>query len=186
MRLALILACCLPLFCAAQTDTSSSKTTGFRTEKRTDLALGYNFYFGKKEEDDTSSRQYHLLEIGLWRSRFYFHRHWGGFACHAASEVGLGTQKLLVAPKIGGFLAVGPLILGNDFALYTDFSESSLRWIPYFGIGANRFKLTINPHVVLSNKDFLANRFPAGQMHFSFALINIHRKRIDFAGANAH
>jgi hypothetical protein len=145
--------------------------------KKADLALGYNFYFGKKEASDTSSQKFHFLEIGVWQSKFYFHRHWGGFACYAASEIGLDTRKFVIVPKIGGFMAIGPLVLGNDFALYTDFSAYSMRWVPYFGLGDNRFKLTINPHITLSKKDFLNSQFPIGHLHFSCALINLQRKK---------
>ncbi|GAB4497935.1 MAG: hypothetical protein OHK0019_32450 [Saprospiraceae bacterium] len=180
MRHILIFAFCLPVFCTAQTDSLPHRIPGFYTEKRVDVALGYNFYFGKKDNNDSVSRKYHFLELGIWRSRFFFHRHWGGFAYYAASEVGLNTKKLVIAPKIGAFLAYGPVILGNDFSLYTDFSESSLRWIPYFGLGGNRFKLTINPHVTLSNKDFFENRLPSGHLHLSYALINFYRKKTDW------
>ncbi|MBV6442673.1 MAG: hypothetical protein DYG98_05625 [Haliscomenobacteraceae bacterium CHB4] len=177
MRVVLFFTFGLPIFCVAQTDTFLQKAISFYTEKRTDMTLGYNFYFGKRDEGDTTTRKFHFVEIGIWRTRFYFHRHWGGFGCYAMSEIGLNTKKWVIAPKIGGFMAIGPIILGNDFSIYTDFSEGSLHWIPYFGIGTNRFKLTINPHVVLSNKDFLEKRLPAGHVHFSYAMLNLHRKR---------
>jgi len=177
MRAILILSFCLPLFCAAQTDSLPRHHPSFYTDKRVDLAIGYNFYFGKKDKEDTTSRKFHFFEIGVWRTKFFITRHWGGFGCYAASEVGLNTKKFVIGPKIGGFLAYGPIILGNDFSVYTDFSEGSLRWIPYFGIGTNRFKLTISPHVVLSNKNFLKSRFPYGHLNLSYALINLHRQK---------
>lgn len=181
MRAILIFSICLPVFCAAQTDSLPNRLPQFYTEKRVDLSIGYNFYFGKKDKNDTTSQKFHFLEIGVWRTSFFFTRHWGGWGYYATSEVGLNTKKLVLGPKIGGFLAYGPIILGNDFCVYSDFSESSLRWIPYFGIGTNRFKLTINPHIVLSNKNFLKSRLPSGHLNLSYALLNLHRKKIGWA-----
>ena len=180
MRIALILSFCLPVFCAAQTDSFPRYHPPFYTDKRADLVVGYNFHFGKKDKDDSTSQRFHFIEIGVWRTKFFVTRHWGGFGCYAMSEFGLNTKKFVMGPKIGGFLAYGPIILGTDFSMYTDFSEGSLRWIPYFGIGTNRFKLTINPHVVLSNKDFLESRLPSGHLNLSCALINLHRKKIEW------
>jgi len=180
MRIAPFFFFCLPIFCAAQTDSLPWRSAAFYTEKRTDLAIGYNFHFGKKDEKDTTSKKFHFLEIGIWRTKFFVTRHWGGFGYYATSEVGLNTKKFVLGPKIGGFLAYGPIIVGNDFSVYTDFSEGSLRWIPYFGVGTNRFKLTINPHVVLSNKNFLESRFPYGHLNLSYTLINLHRQKIEW------
>lgn len=176
MRTALILFFCLPLFCAGQSDFSPQPNPGPGLEKRIDFSIGYNFHFGKKDENDHTSQKFHFLEAGIWRSKYYSYRHNGGWVYYVTSEIGLNTKKLVIGPKIGCFLAWGPFVVGNDLTVYTDFSESTLRWIPYFGLGSNRIKLTINPHFVLTNKHFLESRFPPGHLNLSYALINLHRK----------
>jgi hypothetical protein len=88
------------------------------------------------------------------------------------------TKEWLIGPKIGGFLAYGPLILGSELVLYTDFEEESLRWVPFFGFGSNRLQITVNPHVVLSNKDFFGRRFGLGALSARYALIGLKREKI--------
>lgn len=165
----------LPVCCAAQRD---SFPAGFYTEKRASLALGYNFNFGKATEEDTLKTNFHLLEIGIWQTKFFFARHWGGFGYYGACEVGLNTPKFTIGPKIGAFLALGPILLGNDLTWYTDFGGQSLRWVPYFGVGSNRFKLTINPHVIFTNPKFTGSR--RGHLNLSIAVANFMRKRTPF------
>lgn len=180
MRIALpfLFAICLPAFCPAQTDSAIVRTPGFYTDKRLDIFIGYHFNLMKRDKGDTSARKYHLLEIGLLRTKFLVTRHWGGLGYYMSSEIGLNTKEWLIGPKIGGFLAYGPLILGSELVLYTDFEEESLRWVPFFGFGSNRLQITVNPHVVLSNKDFFGRRFGLGALSARYALIGLKREKI--------
>lgn len=43
---------------------------------------------------------------------------------------------------------------GVEFASYTDFSDANLIFVPMVGFGTNGIKLTINPHILLLNKNF--------------------------------
>lgn len=164
----------LPVFSFAQRD---SIPFHFHTEKRTSLVIGYNFNFGKSDREDTLRTKFHFLEVGIWQTKFFFARHWGGWGYSCSTEIGLNTPRFTLGPKVGAFMAIGPLVVGNDFCWYFNADEQSLRWAPYFGLGTNRFKLTINPHLPITNRAFASSR--GGHLNFSLAVIHFARKRTE-------
>lgn len=148
----------------AQQDSIIDLRHGFY--KRTHLSLGYNFGI----KDSTENKRYHLLEIKFDKLQFDgYHGHSSNW--YLGAEVGLNTDKFLVAPKVGGALSYGPIALGGEVVCYTNFSTSTLRLIPFMGLEFHRLRLSLNPHVSLTNKDFeFLNK---GHLNITYRLIKL-------------
>jgi hypothetical protein len=113
------------------------------------LGLGYN-YVGAQDGE----KAYHFLDLGINRT-IYGGRHGGGFQYGIGTEAGLNTNKFVIGPKVGGVLYFQFIAIGAEVISYTDFDKYSLRFVPIFGLGNEKVRLTFNPHLVLMNKDLL-------------------------------
>ena len=137
--------------------------------KYMNLNLGYNYSFG-----DPNKKNFHLLDIGINKA-IYGGRHGGGFQYGIGTEIGLNTEKFIVGPKISGDINLMGIVLGTELVSYTDFKNWTLRLVPYFGIGGEKGKLTINPHLILTNKDFQ----PINKGLLSLTInLNLNRKKM--------
>ena len=80
---------------------------------------------------------------------FKFHR-----VSKLQTEIGINTSKFTVGPKISGVFYYQFIAFGTELITYTDFDNWTLRLVPFIGIGGEKFKLTVNPHLILTNKNF--------------------------------
>lgn len=129
------------------------KPTRFR---ETALVLGLNRNVGT--EENKGAKDLYFLELSIWRTKYFGGRH-GAFIStyYFANEVGLNTNKFTICPKIGGIFTQAVLLIfsiGAEVGYYTDFNTGSLRFMPSVGIHTHIFKLTAQPHVILTNKNF--------------------------------
>ena len=116
--------------------------------KSLNLEVGYNYSFGQPND-----KEFHLLDLGINKTN-YGGRHGGGYQYGIATEIGLNTHKFIIGPKVSGVFYFQFIALGTELITYTDFNNWTLRFVPFIGIGGERFKLTINPQVILTNKNF--------------------------------
>lgn len=116
--------------------------------KSLNLNLGYNYSFG-----DPNDKNFHLLDIGINKA-MYGGRHGGGYQYGIGTEIGLNTEKFTIDPKISGAINLMGIVIGTELVTYTDFDNWTLRLVPFIGIGGEKGKLTINPHLILTNKNF--------------------------------
>lgn len=112
------------------------------------LSVGYNYSFGNPNDEN-----FHLLDLGINKTR-YGGRHGGGFQYGMGTEIALNTENFIIGPKVNGIIYFQGLAFGAEIITYTDFDNYSLRLVPFIGIGGEKLKLTINPHVILTNRDF--------------------------------
>ncbi|MCC5936174.1 MAG: hypothetical protein JJU34_02725 [Lunatimonas sp.] len=122
------------------------------TFKELGFIAGYNYNF-----EDSNSRNYHLLEFGLIKSTYNNYHHPISSSIYFSNEFGLNTKNFIWGPKAGAYVGFWMFTFGAETIYYSDFHQGSLRLVPYLGIGGHLFKLTINPHLKLINKDFLPN-----------------------------
>ena len=129
---------------------------GFKLQKESSLSLGYTLNF-----EDADSKKFHLMEVRFQKQK-YGGRHPVFTTLSSGLDIGLNTSDLLVGPRVGGIAGFGGFFLGTDLAYYTDLDKGTLRLIPAFGIGFYQIRLSINPHIRLTNRDFEPiNRFQA-------------------------
>ncbi|WP_075340857.1 hypothetical protein [Tenacibaculum agarivorans] len=162
MRVLLTFISCM-IFAVA---SSQNYTRDFSLYKSTNLQLGYGYSFA-----EPNTKDFHLLEVGINKT-VYGGRHGAGFQYGFGTEIGLNTENLIFGPKLSGFLYYGFLTFGVELVTYTDFNQNTLRFVPALGIGGERFKITINPHLILINKSF--QPIDRGMLSFS---INIPLQR---------
>ncbi|REG86024.1 hypothetical protein [Winogradskyella sediminis] len=112
------------------------------------LGVGYSYSFS-----DSNKKDFHLLYIGLNKTN-YGGRHGGGYQYGIGTEIGLNTKKFTIGPKISGTFYFQFIAIGTELITYTDFDQWTLRLVPFIGIGSEKLKLTINPQVILTNKNF--------------------------------
>jgi len=117
---------------------------------------------------DSIDRVNHFLEIGISRS-LYSEPVLTNLNYHFINELKIYPDDFIIGPKIGGYFAFTIFTAGLDLLLYTNFKNSSLRLVPSIGVGTHRFKLSINPHVVLSNSDLL-NVENGGSFSFTISI----------------
>ena len=125
----------------------------FKGYKETALTIGYNYNFGDKV-DGERPKSFHFIELGVWKSNVASGHHPIQAAYYFANDFGLNTGDFVMGPKVGGFLSILVFGIGGELCYYTDFNAGSLRLIPSFGFFTPHFKLTINPHLVLTNNEF--------------------------------
>lgn len=130
----------------------------------TNIETGYSYNFGK-----LNNKNFHLLSIGLNKTT-YGGRHGGGYSYGMGTDIALNTKNFTIAPKVNGFIYYQFIVIGSELAWYTDFKKSSLRYIPIFGIGNAKAKITINPHVILTTKEFDSMNRGAIQLTINFSL----------------
>lgn len=116
--------------------------------KSLNVGVGYSYSFA-----DPYEKNFHLLDIGINQSN-YGGMHGAGYQYGIGTELGLNTESFILGPKISGILYYQFIALGTELVTYTDFDQFTLRLVPFFGIGADVFRLTLNPHVILINSDF--------------------------------
>lgn len=136
--------------------------------KSTNLGIGYNYSFGEHNE-----RNFHLIDIGINQTNFGG-RHGSGLQYGMGTEIGLNTERFVVGPKISGVLYHMGIVIGTELVTYTDFNNWTLRLVPFIGIGGEKGRLTINPHVILTNKKF--RPVNEGLLNFTFNL-NLKSKK---------
>ena len=124
------------------------KEEDYGVYKSLNLGIGYNYSFG-----DPNEKNFHLLDLGINKTR-YGGRHGGGFQYGIGTEIALNTENFIIGPKVNGIIYFQGLAFGAEIITYTNFDNYSLRLVPFIGIGGEKFKLTINPHVILTNRDF--------------------------------
>ena len=112
------------------------------------LETGYAISF------DKDCPTYHLLEIGLNKSR-YGGMHGGGYQYGVGTLIGLNTENFSIAPHINATVYFQGLAFGTELILYTDFHDTSLGFSPFIGFGGGKAKLTFHPNIALINKEFL-------------------------------
>jgi len=61
-------------------------------------------------------------------------------------------------------------VIGSELVVYTDFKQVTFRYIPIFGIGGDKAKLTFNPQVILTNKKIQLIDRGAFQITINFSL----------------
>jgi len=146
----------------------------FKYYKETALTIGYNYNFGDKEEGKRPD-PLHFMELGVWRTNVAEGHHPIVATYYAATDIGLNTRGFVMGPKIGGFVSVMILGLGGELCYYTDFNSGSLRFIPSIGMCTPFFKLTINPHIVITNKDF--QNLNKGHANLTIRIFKIKREK---------
>ena len=83
--------------------------------------------------------------------------------------------KLKIPDKTKGKNCDQFLAFGAELISYTDFNNWTVRFVPFIGIGGEKFKLTINPHVILSNKNFK----PVNSAILNFSMnFSLNRKKV--------
>ena len=139
-------------------------TRDFGMYTYTNFEAGYSYSFA-----EPNSLNFHLLSVGLNKT-VYGGRHGAGYAYGIGTDIGVNTRNFTIAPKINGFFYFHFLVIGSELAAYTDFKQTTLRYIPIFGIGGEKAKLTINPQVILTNKSFEPIDRGAIQLTINFSL----------------
>ncbi|XCF07517.1 hypothetical protein ABI125_06580 [Tamlana crocina] len=124
------------------------KERDYANYKSLNLGVGYSYSFG-----DPNDKNFHLLDIGI-NNTMYGGLHGGGFQYGIGTEIGLNTEKFTIGPKISGLINLMGIAIGTELVTYTDFNNWTLRLVPFFGFSGEKGKLTINPHVILTNKNF--------------------------------
>ncbi|NER15951.1 hypothetical protein [Spongiivirga citrea] len=112
------------------------------------LSIGYQYSFGEPNQ-----KRFHLVDLNYQKS-YSSGIHGSSLNWYIGNEFTVGNSVFLIGPKIGAYLSYGGIVLGSQMVYYTSFREDSLRYVPFFGIGASSFRLTINPHIRLTNTDF--------------------------------
>ena len=146
----------------------------YKQYKESGLTVGYNYNFGDKV-DGQRPEAYHFVELGFWKSSVSMGHHPVCATYYFANDFGLNTDNFTIGPKVGGFLSILILGLGAELCYYTDFVGGSLRLIPSMGILTPLFKLTINPHVIITNKDAL----PLNKGHLNLTIRVFKLKRTE-------
>lgn len=114
----------------------------------TNFETGYSYNF-----KDSGSKDFHLLTLGLNKTR-YGGRHGGGYTYGLSTEIGLNTRNFTIGPKISAMIYYQFIVMGSEFVAYTDFKETTLRYVPIIGIGGPVLRITVHPNVILTNKSF--------------------------------
>ena len=104
-------------------------------------------------DDDRERNDLHLIDLGI-NFMSYGGRHGGGFQYGLGTEIGINTDSFTLGPKITGILYYTFIAIGSELVVYTDFNQTTLRYAPVLGIGGQRFRITINPQLIIFNKDF--------------------------------
>ena len=123
-------------------------------------SLGYNY------SPEKSKKKFHLIEIRIQRQNFGYGRHGGFSSLSSGFDIGINTSSFLIGPRAGVILGFGGICVGTDLAYYTDFKNGTLRLIPMMGFGSDRFRITVNPHVILTNKNYE----PINRGHFNLTI----------------
>ena len=147
----------------------------FKHYKETIFTLGYNYNFDGKQEG-RQPEKFHVFELGLWKSHVSFVHHPFMAAYYLANDFGINTGNLVFGPKIGGFVSITVVGIGGELICYTDLDQSSIRFIPSLGFFTPYFKLTLNPHVILTNKDF--HNFNRGHVNLTIRFLKIKRTNL--------
>ncbi len=140
------------------------------------LHLGYNYNFGGWDAHDIINSRLHLIELGIWQTRYTTHPHPVSMAYYVSNELSLNSSRFVYGPKFGGLISFWLFIVGTELAYYTNFSGGSLRLIPYFGFGTHILKLTIHPHLILTNKQF--GDIHAGHINLTVKLIDFRKRKV--------
>lgn len=141
------------------------------TFKELGFITGYNYNF-----EDSDSKNYHLVEFGIIKSTYSNYYHPVSSSFYFSNELKLNTKDFVWGPKIGAYLGFWMFAIGAEAIYYTDFQKGSFRIAPYLGLGCHQFKLTINPHIKISHKDFLPN---TGNINLTIRPFVLKKRKID-------
>jgi hypothetical protein len=135
-----------------------------KSYKEVAVIVGYNYSSGhSKLQPDMRSQRF--IEAGVWRALVAVRPHPIMFAYYGSTDFGVNNEKFMIGPKFGGFVSMAVIGVGSELAYYTDFHGGSLHYIPQFGLFTRWFKLTVSPHLALTNLDYLPS--------LSFASFNL-------------
>lgn len=136
--------------------------------KATNILIGYNKSFGA-----SGSKDIHIIEAGLNKS-VYGGMHGGGMSYGIGSEFLVNANDFTMAPKINLTMVYQFITFGTELITYTNFNNYSLRLVPFIGVGGEKFKVTINPQIILTNKNFQ----PVNKTSINFSVnFSLSRKR---------
>jgi hypothetical protein len=115
--------------------------------------IGYDINL-KVRDDSLSKYSSHWIEIGIIKNSFFPINIHGGtnIGYYFSNSFKVSINDFVIAPKIGIVTSVWAFMIGSEIVYYTNFSESSWRYRPIFGLGAEKFQIIITPHIVLSNE----------------------------------
>lgn len=135
------------------------------------MVIGYSYNYSKPNKG-----QFHIGEFGFWSARYRTGKSALSRVWYIANETALYPPQKIIGPKIGGFVGIGPLVLGAETTFYTNFEEGTLRFVPYVGIGNTLGKITYHYHMRVTNPEFE----PIDRMHLNITLqlFRLHNKRI--------
>jgi len=151
----------------------SQNLRDFSMYKYANFEAGYSYSFG-----EANNRNFHLLSVGL-NKMVFGGRHGAGYSYGTGTDIGINTRNFIIAPKINGFMYFQFFVIGSELAVYTNFKQATLRYIPIFGIGGEKAKLTINPQVILTNKSFEPIDRGAIQLTINFSLGKRQKTRMN-------
>jgi len=120
----------------------------FAIYKSLNFGVGYSYNFGEPYH-----KAIHILNLEINKS-IYGGLHGGGAQYGIGTEIGLNTEKFTIGPNIYGIFYFQGFGLGIELISYTDFDNWNLRFVPFFGMGNDKFRLTLNPQIILYNKNF--------------------------------
>ncbi|MXV14816.1 hypothetical protein [Hufsiella ginkgonis] len=166
MKLLVTLALSLVVACTYAQDTDTVLVY-LQVKPQSALTLGYNYSFAEPNE-----RNFHLAEVRVERGRTD-PRHGGFGVLSLGTDIGLNTRKFLAGPRAGVLAGFMGICLGADLDYYTDFEQGTLRLVPIIGIGSNRIRLSINPHVRLTNRYF--EPIDRGHINLTVRLLTLRR-----------
>lgn len=163
-----LLFCLIASFCFSQRQDTVYIDFGFY--KESSISLGMNFGLA-----DSAEKRFNSIEI-RFQSQSYGGQHMHFQTKSIGFDVGVNSKRIVFGSKAGGIFSFGPFFAGLDLGLYTDFDKLSLRAIPAIGYGFPYFRISLNPHLALINKDF-ENLNP---FHFSiiFKLVTLKKDKL--------
>jgi len=156
--------CILPVY--GQIDSHETERRPVQFEQ---LNIGYQYSF---PDSNAGVSKKHLLELTFSKGQKMTNSHGSSIQWYSGTEIGVANTSFpLIAPKIGGYFSGMGMVLGSEVVYYTDFREGTLRYVPYFGIGGNRAKLSIQPQIRISNRSF--EPLNRGQLNITYAISSL-------------
>ena len=155
----------------AKSQDSLSSYLHWAFYQESSISIGYNYSFAEPNEEN-----FHLIEA-RYQKQTFGGRHASLFTLSAGSDLGINTSDLLIGPRIGALFGYGVLFIGIDLAYYTDFEQGTLRLIPSIGMGYQQFRISINPHVRITNSNF--EPIDRGHANLTIKLFRFKRRKME-------
>ena len=159
------------LTCSLISQAQSPDSNFFADRNIEELGLyaGYNFNAGSDRQN------LHILELGIKRTYQISPIEPFCKSIYFSNEFIFTDDKLMIGPKIGAYMSAMAITLGLESIYYTDFMGQTVKLAPYFGLGSNRAKLTLNFPINLYKKDF--DYINPVTLHFSFQYLILWSKK---------